>query len=164
MICYNSKLLFKLLLLIFNNNDTFANLNYLILLKEFSYNKTEKLKSKKQLDDIFTYGKSFTVFPLKVLYMIPTEQDNIIKTGVGVSSKHFKKAVLRNRIKRLLREAYRTEKQSLHVCLNNNKKQLTVFLLFIDKTLPQYKLVKEKMKLCIQHLIQELNEMDFKNS
>ena len=131
--------------------------------KEFSYNKKEKLKSKKQLDELFQKGKSFTVFPVKIFYAFADEQDNVIKTGVGVSSRHFKKAVHRNRIKRLLREAYRTEKQPLHAYLNNNEKQLVLFLLFIDKELPPYALVKEKIKLCIQRLIHVLNEVDSKN-
>lgn len=132
--------------------------------KDFSYNKEEKLKSKKQLDKLFENGKSFVIFPIKVLYDVPALQDNIIKTSVGVSSKHFKKAVQRNRVKRLLREAYRTEKQPLHIHLNNNKKQVTVFLLFIDKVMPQYDVIKIKMKLCIQRLIQELHEVDIKNT
>jgi ribonuclease P protein component len=134
------------------------------LAKEFSYNKKEKLKSRKQLDQLFQSGKSLTVFPVKIFYALAEEQNNVIKTGVGVSSRHFKKAVHRNRIKRLLREAYRTEKLPLHAHLNNNKKQLVLFLLFIDKELPQYALVKEKMKLCIQRLIHVLNEMDIKNT
>ena len=132
--------------------------------KEFSYNKKEKLKSKKQLDELFQKGKSFAVFPIKIFYAFADEQDNVIKTGVGVSSRHFKKAVQRNRIKRLLREAYRTEKQPLHAYLNNNKKQLVLFLLFIDKELPQYAFVKEKTKLGIQRLIHVLNEVDIKNT
>ena len=132
--------------------------------KEFSYNKKEKLKSKKQLDELFQKGKSFTVFPVKIFYAFADEQDNVIKTGVGVSSRHFKKAVHRNRIKRLLREAYRTEKQPLHAYLNNNEKQLVLFLLFIDKELPPYGLLKEKMRLSIQRLIHVLNEVDIKNT
>ena len=134
------------------------------LAKEFSYNKKEKLKSKRQLDQLFQSGKSFAVFPVKIFYAFAEEQVNVIKTGVGVSSRHFKSAVHRNRIKRLLREAYRTEKQPLHAYLNNNRKQLVLFLLFIDKELPQYVLLKEKMKLCIQRLIHVLNEVDIKNT
>ena len=96
--------------------------------------------------------------------MYAEDQDNILKTGVGVSSRNFKKAVHRNRIKRLLREAYRTEKQPLHVYLNSTEKKLAVFLLFLDKTLPAYSLVKEKTKLCMQRLINQLNEVDIKNT
>ena len=132
--------------------------------KAFSYNKTEKLKSRKQLDILFAKGKSFTVFPVKVWYAYAEEQDNILKTGVGVSSRNFKKAVHRNRIKRLLREAYRTEKQPLQTYLNNTEKKLAVFLLFVDKALPAYSVVKEKTGLCIQRLIKQLNEVDIKNT
>jgi ribonuclease P protein component len=132
--------------------------------KPFSYNKKEKLKSKKHLDALFKKGKGITVFPMKIFYALNSEQDFIIKTGVGVSRKNFNKAVSRNRIKRLLREAYRTEKQPLHVFLHNNKRKLSVFFLFIDKTIPPYDLLKGKMKLCVERLIQELNEMDIKNT
>ena len=109
-------------------------------------------------------AKSFSVFPLKLFYVFTGEQDNLIKTGVGVGSRYFKKAVHRNRIKRLLREAYRTEKLPLHIYLNNTEKKLAVFLLFVDKTIPSYSLIKEKMSLCIQRLIHELNEVDIKNT
>jgi ribonuclease P protein component len=134
------------------------------LIKTFTYNKKEKLKSKKQLGKLFAEGKSFSVFPIKAFYAFADEQDNIIKTGVGVSSKNFKKAVHRNRIKRLLREAYRTEKLPLHIYLSSNKKQLALFLLFVDKVMPQYNLLKTRMKLCIERLIKELHEMDFKDT
>ncbi len=136
----------------------------ILLPKDFSYNKTEKLKSKKQLDKVFEAGKSVTIFPLKLLYVLNEEQDNVVKSGVGVSSRNFKKAVQRNRIKRLMREAYRTEKQPLHVYLANSKKQLAIFLLYIDKEMPQYISLKEKMSAIIQKLIHVLNEMDIKNS
>ncbi len=129
-----------------------------------TYNKKEKLKSRKQLDALFKSGKTFTVFPVKLFYAFGDEQDNMIKTGVGVSKKFFKKAVHRNRIKRLLREAYRTEKQPLHLHLDSSKKQIVLFLLFIDKELPSYTLLKEKTRLCIQRLIKELHEVDLKNT
>lgn len=130
--------------------------------KTFSYNKQEKLKSRKQLNTLFKKGKSFTVFPFKVFFVFADNtQDNIIKTGVGVSSRHFKKAVQRNRVKRLLREVYRTEKLPLQEALNKSNKKLAIFLLFVDKTLPEYSLLKEKMPLCIQRLI---HEVDIKNT
>jgi ribonuclease P protein component len=80
-----------------------------------SYNTKEKLKSRKLLEQLFTKGRSFSVFPLKVFYMpLPGTVDHAVKAGVGVSAKHFRKAVDRNRIKRLLRECYRLNKQSLY--------------------------------------------------
>lgn len=126
--------------------------------KQFSYNKKEKLKSRKRLEALFTAGTTFIVFPLKVFYQEVEVQDSILKTGVGTSRKNFRKAVERNRIKRLLREAYRIEKPGLLNYLQQNKKQIALFFLYIDKSLPEYNLLKEKMQQAIEKLIKSLNE------
>ena len=127
--------------------------------KKFSYGKAEKLKSRKLMDQLFREGKTFSIFPLKVFYMQPTAAlDFPIKTGVGVSSRNFKKAVHRNRVKRILREAYRTEKNILHDHLNAHQKQLVVFLLYVDKVLPEYETIKATMPVVLQRLVKKLNE------
>ena len=131
---------------------------YYMPLKQFSYNRSEKLKSRKQLQQIFSTGKTFTTFPLKVFYQLVNEQDNIIKTGVGVSKKNFKKAVDRNRIKRLLRECYRTQRIPLHNNLLESKRKFAIFILYIDKVMPEYNFIYQKMQQLIKKLIKDLNE------
>jgi ribonuclease P protein component len=123
---------------------------------QFSYSKKEKLKSRKQLEQIFTEGKSLTVFPIKIFYELNQQQDNIIKAGVGVSRKNFRKSVHRNRIKRLLREAYRTEKTELLNYLEENKKQIALFFLYIDKKQPDYFSLKQTMQTALKKLISEM--------
>ena len=127
--------------------------------KQFSYNKKEKLKRRKQLEALFINGTTFTIFPIKVFYKEFEVQDNIIKAGVGASRKNFKKAVDRNRIKRLLRETYRTEKAGLLNYLRQNKKQIALFFLYIDKSLPEYNSLKQKMQQAIEKLIKSLDEV-----
>ena len=84
------------------------------------------------MDQLFTVGRSVSVFPLKVFYNeVDIDLDFPVKLGVGVSSRNFKKAVERNRIKRLLREAYRLNKQPLIEFANTNNKKIIVFILFI---------------------------------
>jgi len=121
-----------------------------------SYNKREKLKSRKQLHRLFAEGKTFIVFPVKVFYELNTAQDNVLKTGVGVSRKNFKRAVERNRIKRLLREAYRTGKTELYDYLTANKKKIALFFLYIDKNEPDYTLLTQAMQHVITNLINEV--------
>lgn len=125
----------------------------------FTYNKKEKLKSKKLLDELFTQGNSFVVFPIKIFFKVVENKlpDTTIQVGVGVSKKYFKHATKRNRIKRLLRETYRQNKLSLHELLNNNNKQLTVFFLYIDKELINYQTLENKMKIAIEKLIKQLS-------
>lgn len=110
------------------------------------------------MEQLFATKKSFSIFPVKVFYTEVQEQlDFPLKVGVGASSKVFKKAVDRNRIKRLLREAYRLNKQPLHNFANEQEKQVAVFMLFIDKTLPTITELQTKMPLVIDKLIKQLS-------
>ena len=80
----------------------------------FSYPKAEKLKSKKTIDLLFSEGKHVSKYPLRMVYIECTfEEDVPLKMGVSVSKKHFKKAVDRNYFKRVLRECYRLNKELL---------------------------------------------------
>lgn len=128
-----------------------------------SFSKVEKLKSRKLTEQLFKTGKTFSVFPVKVFYL-PATTDHVIKAGVGTSSRNFKKAADRNRIKRLLREAYRTQKHPLTAFLEANNKQVALFFLYTDKTLPDYSLIKQKMQLALERLIKQLNEKSAANT
>lgn len=122
-----------------------------------SYAKAEKLKSRKALNALFTGGKSFAVFPVKVFWM-PAEHnsDQPIQAGVGVSARHFKKAVDRNRIKRLLRECYRLNKHGLLATLDAKEKKVVVFFLYVGKELPDYTLLNEKMQQALTKFEEQL--------
>lgn len=96
----------------------------------FKYPKTEKLKSKKTIDALFSNGKSVSKYPLRLVYTEVLEQEEILKTGVSVSKKYFKKAVDRNYFKRLLRETYRLNK---HLLVFPNNKHLAIMLLYQSK-------------------------------
>jgi len=127
--------------------------------KTFSYNKAEKLKSRKLLEQLFANGKSFLVFPIKVFYLPVTDgaTESLVQAGVGTSSRNFKHAADRNRIKRLIREAYRLNKLPLHDFLTNQQKQVAVFFLYIDKALPQENIVQQKMPLVLDKLMKQLS-------
>lgn len=79
-----------------------------------TYSKVEKLKSQKQIEHLFSEGKSVAVYPLRLVFAkLPDTEETGLKIGVSASKKYFKKATQRNRIKRLLREAYRLNKALL---------------------------------------------------
>ncbi len=106
---------------------------------------------------LFKQGSSFLQFPLKIFYMeMAAGDDGLIKAGFGVSSKNFKLAAQRNRIKRLLREAYRTEKSVIKdtTCVKN--KSVILFILYIDKQMPDYWQVKDAMKFALDKLLNAL--------
>lgn len=68
---------------------------------------SEKLKATKDIDRLFQQGHWLKGGKISLVYYQPTSERKI---GVGAPKKRFKKAVDRNRIKRLLREYYRLNK------------------------------------------------------
>jgi ribonuclease P protein component len=123
----------------------------------FSYNKFEKLKSRKQIELLFAQGKSISSFPVKVFYLrVEHTPEHPVQVGVGVSARNFKKAVDRNTIKRRMREAYRLHKLPLHEHLKTEQKSVAVFILWIDKQLPTTAALKDLMPTVVEKLIKQL--------
>ncbi|MES2880929.1 MAG: ribonuclease P protein component [Bacteroidota bacterium] len=120
--------------------------------KQFAFPKQEKLKSRKLIDSLFAQRESFARHPLRVMYHFEIATAPVLQAGVTASKKHFKKAVDRNRIKRLMREAYRLQKGPLKILVEEKNLHSYLFFVFTDKTLPAFATIKEAMKLCLLHL------------
>lgn len=76
------------------------------------YPRAEKLKKNTEISLLFEKGKWKTSGNLRIIILKdkPTTPIESGKFGVSVSKRYFKRAVHRNRIKRLLRECYRLNK------------------------------------------------------
>ncbi len=130
--------------------------------RQFTFGKDERLKSRKLIEQLFSSGQRFGLFPYRIFYLFDTEknplQKNKLQCGVGVSTRNFKKAVDRNRIKRLTREAWRLQKPLLNNQMKNHPHALRVFLIYTGKELPAFAVVKEKMTAITDKLIMIANE------
>jgi ribonuclease P protein component len=110
---------------------------------QFSYPKNEKLKSHKTIDRLFSEGKSVSKYPLRLVYVENTEEQNTEKIlmGVSVSKKYFKKAVDRNYFKRVLRECYRLNQDILK---ENLSKPYALMFFYQTKEKLSYQEIEEK--------------------
>jgi len=81
-----------------------------------------------------------------------------LQFGAGASGKNFKRAVDRNRVKRLIRESYRLQKNQLHEVVKEKKLQLQIFFIYTGKELPAFNTVKEKVGVILNKLIKIVDE------
>ena len=103
----------------------------------FTYPKTEKLKSQKTIDLLFSDGKSVSKYPLRLVYVKnPLEEKEKLKFGVSVSKKYFKNAVDRN-----LRECYRLNK---HLLIENLEENYAIMFFYQTKDRLSYQEINEK--------------------
>jgi ribonuclease P protein component len=100
-----------------------------------TFPKHQKLKSRKDIKALFEDGKIVTKYPVKLLWLPLDQQDT--RAGFAVAKRNFKSAVTRNKIKRLMREAYRLQKQEIQV----HDKTFTLLFLYIGKDVASFKTI-----------------------
>lgn len=125
--------------------------------QKLTLGKKERLKSRKLIEQLFREGNKFNVAPLRVFYLYAESKKTLLQFGVGVSSRNFKKAVDRNRIKRMIREAYRLQKTALQNCLKDKNGELYLFIIYTGKEIPDYKEVENKIQKVIDKLYSIIN-------
>lgn len=134
--------------------------------KVFTYKKQDKLKSRKQTQHLFSKGQSINVFPIKLIFTLEinateaskgiAEPNGILQAGVGAPGRTFRKAVQRNRVKRLLREAYRLEKPSFMEQVSLANKRLNLFFLYTDAVVLTQLEIQTKLKEALNLLVKKL--------
>ena len=122
-----------------------------------TFTKEERISSQKEIDFLFNERSSFVVYPLRIIY---TERETISEIPasilISVSKKRFKRAVKRNRLKRLIREVYRLNKSDFLECLSSQNKQLLVSFLYISNELCSYSEMETAMKKALNTLKQKI--------
>jgi len=106
-----------------------------------TFKKTERLSSKKTIQELFNNGSSFYLYPLKVLYL-PNPQSEVHQILFTVPKRNFKKAVDRNLLKRRLREAYRLQKH----LLPSHLEIVSIAYIYTSKEILDYHTIANQLK------------------
>ena len=88
---------------------------------KFTLGKHERLKSRKLIEQLYLEGDSIKVFPFKMMFLKTKHTSNFpIQAGFSVPKRNFKLAVHRNRLKRLMRETYRLQKDIIYTQVDDS--------------------------------------------
>lgn len=132
------------------NKDYFS----VSLCMKFTLGKAERLKSRKLIEKLFEEGTSLKVYPFRLTYLqITHTSDFPVQAAFSASKKRFKKAVERNRIKRLLKEAYRYEK---HIVYEKTAIPYVFMITFIGKEVPAFVDVKKSIRKLLNVFVEKI--------
>lgn len=119
--------------------------------------KSERLSSEQLIASLFEAGQSFYTTSFVVhfnFFHLPEQVPAQILASA--SKKRFKKATDRNRIKRLIKEAYRLNKHPLYTFLQSQNKQLALAFVYTDKKITTFNDIESKIKVALSELMLKL--------
>lgn len=119
----------------------------------YTFSKNERLKNKKLIAQLFAQGETLDLYPLRMIYL-PYSATRIPSHQVlfAVSKKRIKNAVMRHRITRKLREAYRHTKHLLYKKTSNNIYFLIAYIYLDSNEKPNFRSVQAKIATSIHYL------------
>ena len=128
-------------------------------MKKFGLSAVEKLKSRKEIKKVISFG--ITIFStdnkIKAIYLV---EKNNGKTSIKITPAVFKKlgcAVWRNRIKRLIRESYRLNKQEL--TLKCTEKNINLKIIFSPQNINEKTNKQVKLKEIAPGMLDVINKI-----
>jgi ribonuclease P protein component len=124
-----------------------------------TFNKSEKLCSKKAISSLFEHGNTFYTPYFKVVWgksSVPLTWP--AQVAFSVPRKGFRHSVTRNLIKRRMREGYRKNKKVLYEYLLSENTQIIFIVILNSYIVPEYLTIETSMNEIINKIIKLLKE------
>ena len=123
-----------------------------------TFRKPERISFQREIGSLFEHGEAFISYPLRIVYLEQKPFSGAsVSVLISVSKKKFKSAVKRNRMKRLIREAYRLNKTSVIQHFQEKESGLLIAFLFIGNEICGWKEIEAAMKKALS-LLKEKKE------
>ena len=114
-------------------------------MNKYTFPKQERLCNRNDFQKLFSEGESAYVYPFKCVYLWKDDVSFSARIAVSVSKKKFKHAVDRNKIKRLIKENYRLEKEILYQKYADTPQSLDMLIIYIETKIFSFYFLKKKI-------------------
>ena len=122
--------------------------------------KGELLSGKKEIENLFNQGRSFSIHPFRIIYEIQRKPcSNGTMVLFSVPKKRFSKAVHRNSLKRKMREAYRLNKNLLTDAISSSDVHLSLAFVYTGNELKEFSEIEHKIILSLNRLVKEYEKL-----
>jgi len=124
-----------------------------------TFQKGERLKSRKTIGRIFQEGQSFIAYPLRIAWVIREDSqatDYSIQFTQSVPKRRFAKAAHRNRIRRKIREAYRLHKHLLYEQLDDLDEKYALMVIYVGKEDLAYSTISKATQKWIKSFLKKV--------
>ena len=128
---------------------------------DHSFPKSEHLCGEIRVNKLFAEGKAFIVYPLRVVYAF-REVNEVAPARIlfSVPKKKFKRAVKRNRLKRLMRESYRLNKNLIITVLKEKNLSAEIAIAYLSPEMIELDEMQDKMKQILNRIAARLIEKE----
>lgn len=143
-----------------------------------TFRKNERLANYRLQKMLFSKGSTFFQYPLRIHWLGLSAEDlndmqpvgkpiaasacfrHPVKCLVSVSKRQIRKSVHRNHIKRLIREAYRKNKNCLYAFLNTGSMVVLLAVIYTAKSIMTYSEIELALQKAMDKLSKKLKTPD----
>ncbi|MBR5935344.1 MAG: ribonuclease P protein component [Bacteroidaceae bacterium] len=128
----------------------------------YTFTKQERLCGTKMVDRLFSEGnRQIAVFPVRLVWLLVDDASfDGVRILISAPKRNFHHAVDRNRIKRQIREFYRTSSAQLKEIVSERKQGLALAFLFNDNKLWETEKLRSKLQLAMDRLVNSVRETE----
>lgn len=125
--------------------------------QRFTFKKEERVTGKKRIENLFAHGQSFLAYPFRIVfYEYECAAPEPVSVLISIPKKRLKRATARNRMKRLVKEAYRLNKSLIPAELLLDNHRIDVAFVYVKDELCGYDVVEKSVCKSLREISNKL--------
>ena len=123
----------------------------------FTFGKDERVSGKMRIDHLFAAATSFLAYPFRIVfYEYECAAPEPVSVLISIPKKRLKRATARNRMKRLVKEAYRLNKSLIPSELLLDNHRIDVVFVYVKDELCGYDVVEKSVCKSLREISNKL--------